>query len=351
MNEDRTTSRRRFLGTAAGATGIALAATAWKPAQAAAAVPDRAPGTRSPTAVERRFRPGVFQLNLGGTNAGLLKAVDGGDAYADVITIQPGGVGFSTKQIANVKYDDFALQLGFGMNKPVYDWISASWKMDYTRKQGSIVTADFNYQAKSERTFRDALIAETGFPALDASSKEPGYITLQFTTEESIDLKASGALTAPVGKQKLWVTSNFRLEIDAIDTTRVSKIDAFSVKQAIVTVEVGEQRFPHKEPGKLEFPNLKLTIGESSLSSWAGWFDDFVLKGNNGDDKEKSGRIAFLSSDLKTELAEIKLLNVGIYRLDPDPEDPTSADKIARFTAELYVERMEFNRPPAPVIT
>jgi hypothetical protein len=54
----------------------------------------------------------------------------------------------------------------------------------------------------------------------------------------------------------------------------------------------------------------------------------------------------FLSSDLKTELAEIKLLSTGIYRLDPDPEDPSSADKIARFTAELYVERMEFNCPP-----
>jgi len=351
MNEERRSSRRRFLGTAASATGVALTAAALTPTRVAAAVPDTGRGTQSPTAVERHFRAGVFQLNLNGANAGILKAVDGGDAYADVVTVQLGGGAFPVKHIAGVKYDDFALRLGFGMNKPVYDWISASWKMNYTRKQGSIITADFNYQAKTERTFRDALITETGFPALDASSKDVGDLTLQFAIEESLDLKASGALTAPVSKQKQWVRSNFKLEIDGIDTTRVSKIDGFSVKQAIVIGEVGSERIGTKEPGKLEFPDLKLTLAQSSLSSWATWFDDFVIKGNSGAANERSGRIAFLSPDLKTELAEIKLFNVGIYRLDPDPEDPSSADKIASFTAEIYVERMEFNCPPAPVIT
>ncbi|MDP9280836.1 MAG: phage tail protein [Chloroflexota bacterium] len=350
MNEERTTSRRRFLGTAAGATGVALAAAAWKPAQAAAAVPDIGQGTQSPTAVERRFRPGVFQLNLGGTSAGFLKAIDGGDAYADVITIQP-STGFPVKQIANVKFDDFAVQLDFGMNKLVYDWIAASWKMNYIRKQGSITSADFNYQAKSERQFRDALITETSFPALDASSKDAGYLTLQFAPEETIDLPASGALSAPASKQKLWITSNFKLQIDGIDATKVSKIDAFSVKQQFIDSPTGENRIGGKEPGKLEFPNLKITLAQSSIATWATWFDDFVIKGNNGADKEKNGRIVFLSPDLQTELGEIKLINVGIFRLDPDADDPSSADKIARFTAEIYVEQMQLNVPPVPVIT
>jgi hypothetical protein len=351
MNEERTTSRRRFLGTAAGATGVALAAAAWKPAQAAAAVPGTGHGTQSPTAVERRFRPGVFALTLSGTSAGFLKAIDGGDAYAEVVTIQQGSGGFPTKQITNVKFDDFAVQLGFGMNNAVYDWISASWKMNYIRKQGSITTADFNYQAKSERQFRDALITETTFPTLDAASKDAGYLTLQFAIEESTDHAASGAFSAPVSKQKAWLTSNFKLEIDGIDATKVSKIDAFSVKQQIIDSAIGDHRIGGREPGKLEFPNLKITIAQSSIATWAAWFDDFVIKGNNGADKEKNGRIVFLSPDLKNELGEIKLIHVGIFRFDPDADDQSSADKIARFTAELYVEQMQLNVPPVPVIT
>ena len=351
MNEERTTSRRRFLGTAAGATGVALAAAAWTPTQAAAAVPDTGQGTQSPTAVERRFRPGVFALTLSGAGAGFLKAIDGGDAHGEVITIPSGSGGFPNKTISNLRYDDFALQLGFGMTKAVYDWIAASWKMNYIRKQGSITTADFNYQAKSERQFRDALITETSFPALDAASKDAGYLTLQFATEETIDLPASGALSAPATKQKLWLTSNFKLQIDGIDATKVSKIEAFSVKQQFVESEVGPGRIGGKEPGKLEFPDLKITLAQSSIATWAAWFDDFVIKGNNGADKEKSGRIVFLSPDLQTELGEIKLINVGIFRLDPDADDPSSADKIARFTAEIYVEQMQLNVPPAPVIT
>jgi len=339
------------LGTAAGATGVALAAAAWKPAQAAAAVPDTGRGTQSPTAVERQFRPGVFALTLEGAGAGILKAIDGGDAYAEVVTIQTGDGGFPLKSIANVKYDDFAVQLGFGMTKAVYDWVSATWLMQHPRRDGSITTADFNYQAKSERSFRDALISEVGFPKLDGSSKEAGYLTVTIAVEETTDHPASGAINAPVTKQKVWLTSNFKLELDGLDTTKVSKIDAFSVKQQIIEFVPGEERIPRKEGGKIEFPDLKITLATSSIATWSAWFDDFVIKGNNGSDNEKNGRIVFLSPDLQTELGEIKLIHVGIFRFDPDADDQSSADKIARFTAELYVEQMQFNVPPAPVVT
>ncbi|MEP6695117.1 MAG: phage tail protein [Chloroflexota bacterium] len=351
MYDQRTTSRRRFLGTAAGATGVALAASAWKPAQAAAAIPDTGRGTQSPLDRRTTFRSGVFQLNLEGINAGILKSEDGGDAYAEVISVRPGGTStFASKSISNFKYDRFDVQLGFGMNKAMYDWISASWKMQTDGKDGSIVTADSSSQALSERKFFDALITETGIPACDGSSKEAAYLTLQFAPEYTQDQKASGAIAASK-QQKAWLSSNFKLEIDGIDTSRVAKVDAFTIKQSIITSEIGDTRLATREPANLEFPNLKITIGQASVSSWATWFDNFVIKGNNSSDYEKSGRLVFLSADLKTELAEIRLFNVGIYRLDPDQEDPSSADKIARFTAELYVERMEFNCPPAPVIT
>ncbi len=350
MNEERTTSRRRFLGTAAGATGVALAAAVWRPAQAAAAIPDTGRGVESPTAVERTFRAGVFQLNLDRVDAGLLKAQDGGDAYAEVINEETGATTFTKKHIGAPKYDDFTIRFGFGMNKAIYDWISASWKMNFTRKDGSIVTAGINSQAVSEREFFNALITETGIPACDASSKEAGYLTLNFAPEYTRDKKASGAVTSST-KQKLWLASNFKLELGTLDTTRINKIDAFTIKQSIVTNDIGGERDFQREPGKIEFPNLKISLATSSIASWQTWFDDFVIRGNTTDANEKSGRLVFLSADHKTELAEIKLFNVGVYRLDPDPEDPSSADQIQRAHVELYVERMELNIPPSPVIT
>ena len=164
MNEERTTSRRRFLGTAAGATGVALAATAWKPTQAAAAVPDTGPGTQSPTAVERRFRPGVFALTLSGAGAGFLKAIDGGDAHGEVITIPSGSGGFPNKTISNLKYDDFALQLGFGMTKAVYDWIAASWKVSDNKQRTRVyrLTAAGRRQLQSERSKWTQLVEAMG---------------------------------------------------------------------------------------------------------------------------------------------------------------------------------------------
>ena len=56
--------------------------------------------------------------------------------------------------------------------------------------------------------------------------------------------------------QKQFLPSNFRLEIDGLDCTKVSKIDSFTVKQPIQTDDIGDKRDYKKEPGKLEFPNL-----------------------------------------------------------------------------------------------
>ena len=70
------------------------------------------------------------------------------------------------------------------------------------------------------------------------------------------------------------------------------------------------------------------------------WFEDFVVKGNNGDANEKSGALLFLAPDLKAELARITLHNLGIFALRRDRQG-AGTDAIQRVTAELYCERME----------
>lgn len=334
-----TSSRRRFLGTAAGATGVALAAAAWRPAQAAAAIPDQGPRVASPIS-GRSYVSGRFALALDGSQVGVLKSVDGGGATADVIEETVGSDRFAHKHLGNVKYEDFSMQFDFGMKKGIYDWIAASWTANYSRQSGSVIAADFQGDVRSERRFFNALITETGIPACDASSKDPGYLSLSFAPERTTDVKASGTLAVGT-KQKLWLPSNFKLEIDGLDCSKVNKIDAFTIKQSVVSDDIGETRDYQKVPGKIEFPNLTITFAEVSAQSWIDWHKDFVINGNNGQEEEKGGRLVFLSPTLQEQLLEIKFFNLGIFKLDSEAGEP-NADAPARMTAELYCERMEF---------
>ena len=201
--------------------------------------------------------------------------------------------------------------------------------------------ADQNFVAVSQREFFQAFITETTIPALDGASKEPAYLTLKFAPEYARTTKAAGKLTGPAkGNQKLWLSSNFRLTIDGLDCTRVSQVDQFTIRQSVAPDEIGEVRHPVRQPTRLEFPNLSITLSEASANTWFDWFDDFVIKGNNDESKEKNGSISILSANLADELLRIDLFNLGIFKIGPDKTE-ANADQIVTVTAHLYCERME----------
>lgn len=301
-------------------------------------------------ASSRSYVSSNYSLTLDGVNTGYVKSVDGGGIFAEVINEPMGADKVVRKHIGQPKYADFTLQVGFSMAKPVYEWIAGAWTGNYQRKNGELVTLDFNLKPVSTRQFYNALLTEVTMPALDGSSKEPAYMTVKFAPEYTRNGKPAGdgksntPAATPKGEQKTWIPANFKLEIDGLDTSKVNKVDAFTVKQTAVQDSVGEARDQQREPAKLEFPNLKVTLSEVSADGWNQWLDDFVVKGNNGQDKEKNGTIYYLATDKQTVLAKVKLFNIGIIRIDPVSEEAGS-DNIRRITAELYVERMEFEVP------
>src|SRR5437867_10091970 len=105
MDKQTTTSRRRFLGTAAGATGVAIGAAVWGSNQAAAAAIPGEPAQRL-MADKRGFVAGKFALELEGIAAGSPDDSDGGLAFAEVVTEKLGTDHVARKHIANVKYED-----------------------------------------------------------------------------------------------------------------------------------------------------------------------------------------------------------------------------------------------------
>jgi hypothetical protein len=129
--------------------------------------------------------------------------------------------------------------------------------------------------------------------------------------------------------------------MSGLDGTRVNHIDAITIGQQVTENPVGEMRDYEKIPASLAIPNVKLTLPEAYAQSWASWLDDFLVKGNNSNDKERDGTIVYLDSNRQTELGRLNLFGCGIVGLAPQKVQANS-EAIRRVQAELYCERMEF---------
>ncbi|MBI2766347.1 MAG: phage tail protein [Chloroflexi bacterium] len=285
-----------------------------------------------------------FQLDLDGLAAGWLQDLDGGLPYGEVVEYQNGGETVVRKHVGGVKYEDFAIQVGPGMSPGFWQWLVDMAGGNAQRKSGEIQAADFNYRTVSTRQFRNALLKEVGFPALDAASKDAAYMAIDFAAEDIVVKPGDGTIAGRAKKQKAFLASNFRLTIDGLEEAckKVNKIDAFVIKQQIISLSEGTDRLRLLEPGKLEIPNLAITLPESAAKPLQDWFDDFVIKGNNRDEQEKRGLLEFLGADLKTVLFSLEFFNLGIFRLDPDHDGD---GLVARLKAEMYCEQVRFSAP------
>jgi hypothetical protein len=290
----------------------------------------------------REFAASNVFLTLDDVKCGPVKAAEGGFVSGDVVT-DAGGSGSGDivkKRIGAVRYEPFVIEVGLSMKAPVYDWVAATWKGEAVRKSGSLAVADFKLEAKRERQFVNALLTETTFPVFDASAKDAGFLQLKFQPELTSEKSAAGKQDGADAKAKQWLRSNFRLQIDGLDCTKVSKIESLTVKRLLKSNELGEGISADFVPGPLAFPDLQITLSEVSAKTWLDWHSDFVINGKNDKASERNGTIQLLAPDAKTELARIKLFGLGIYRIATAPVD-ARGDKINRLTAELYCERME----------
>ena len=340
-------SRRTFLvgAGAAGLAGVALSNAVWAApalAQAAGEAPGAAPNASAAAAAAAGAAglPSVIDLTLDGAASGRLLSTEGGNVTADVITEKLGSDYFQKKHIGQPKYEDFAVQCGTGMSKGFYNWIKASFDGKPEQRNGSVKLLNIKGQGTS-LDFTNALLTEIGFPALDAAAKDAAKMTIKFSPEVTRMKAASGAPQGTVKGQKQWLPSNFRLEIQGLDCTKVSKIDAFTVKQTIVTDQVGDARTPTRHPAKVEIPDLRVELPLSSADTWFQWLDDFVVKGNSGDDQERGGSLTFLAPDNTTPLFVLTFKHLGIFKVAPDKAE-AGAEGVRRVKAELYCEQMVF---------
>ncbi len=285
-----------------------------------------------------------FVLDVNGYSVTYLKSA-GGMAMKAEIANNPGGPdNIVKKHVANIGWEAGNCKVGLGMGSEMYKWIKASFDKGFIAKSGSLTAADANFKAKSRLDFIDAYITEVGMPALDGAAKESCYIDVKWQPTQVKwspgDNKDIRAKIGPI--QKNWLACNFELEFGGLPCKRVSKIDAFVWKQKLVQDQIGTTKEPVWVPASVEVPELKFTISMGDYDDWAKAAYSWFIGGNHEEKHEMNGRIRFLAPNLKDELGDIELIQCGFSKFEQGGAD-AGTEKVANFTATVYVEQMKFN--------
>ncbi len=294
----------------------------------------------------RSYAAAHFALELDGKDSvGLFRSIEGGGVRADVMTYQMGQNYDRWRQLGKPKFEDIKLQVGMAMAGPFYAWIANFFSGTADRKTGAIVAADFYYKERARRDFKEAMIKELTFPKLDATDKNPAYMTVALAVEDIVFKKGDGQkIVQPIGfnKQKLWTAANFNFRIDGFDCCRrVSKIDSFTVKQNIIEHNVGGMRGTIKTPSPIEFPQLTFYLPEADAHP----LHDRAMKRFKGINDGKAGSdlhgaLETYDHDHRT-LCTLEFFGADIVSVTPDRSD-SSSEEIKMSKVEIYTERMSF---------
>ncbi|MCX5746843.1 MAG: phage tail protein [Proteobacteria bacterium] len=300
------------------------------------------------TLQNRSYTSGHFELQIDGhTSSAYLKSIDGGHWKGTPINeaVGPDNVRVNHRGILAV--EPFTMELGLAGAGDILRWIQASWNKKYTRRNGVVRHADFDLKSMYEHEFFEALITETTFPKLDGASKEAAYLKLKIHPERVATYAPqgrqiiSGKITP---KQKMWVPSAFRLNIDGVRGIEyTNQIEAFTIKQDVTTHYVGEDRYPSIEPNKIEFPTISGTIALDKAGDLLKWWEEYTSRKAKTDKAlEKSGSIEFLSTDRKSTKFSIDLYFMNLKSLSIVASTANS-DQIKRVKFELTVHEMKLD--------
>jgi hypothetical protein len=274
----------------------------------------------------------------------VLKDFEGGNVRGEVAAAGPGASGgdLPTKNISALKFEPVVIQTGISMGKSLRDWIAATLAQASPRKSGYVVAGNADCKATAFRYFRDALITEITVPDLDATCKDKAFLTIKFSPEEITYKDGDKSVLAGVvnTRNKQWLCSSFRMRLGDLPCQHVSKIDSFTIRQDVTLETTGDFRVSGREVTKLEIPNLKVTFPAADIEPWAAWFDEFVVKGRNSQDKELSGVIELLDPNGMEVLSTIDLHQVGIFSLSVEKSEVAHTADASRYVAELYAEKM-----------
>lgn len=313
-------------------------------------------------AASTKTRPYIssrFVLELDDAHAGqfmgTLQTIEGGTFKSELLEEKVGSTGAVTKYPGRPKFEDVTVTVGMAMAPRFWEWIEKSFSYDARRADGSLVALDYNNREQWRRRFTGALIREVSFPTLDGAAKEPAYLTVKFSVESikeetSGNNKYPGEQNAPNEweRQRMWLPSMFTFKVDGIskDPSETCKIDSFSVKQEIIENPIGMFLENQKEPGRVDFPSLAVTILQRDAGPWVKWWDELVREGKHETSRQRNGHIWYLSRDdvgsgnlTRKPLLTLDLFGVTILGLGPVKHD-SKQQQLQKVKLDLACERI-----------
>lgn len=302
-----------------------------------------------PDSKPRTYSAAHFALELDGKkDVGMFRSIEGGGVKADVMTYQNGANYERWRQLGKQKYEDLKIQVGMSMSAPFYDWIKNFFTGIPDRKNGAIVAADFYYKERARREFSEALIKELTFPKLQADDKNAAYMNIGISVEDIVFNPGNGAVLPQVkgmAEQKHWKSNNFIFTLDGFADAckRVTKIEAFTIKQNIMEHNVGGRQSPTKVPAGVEFPNLVFYLPEADAGPLIDHFHQRAMqvertKPQHG--ANKTGSLITFDNG-RTQTFELEFFETEILSVTPDKSDATTEEaKLVKI--EMFTERMSF---------
>ncbi len=296
----------------------------------------------------RTYAAAHFALELDGKkDVGLFRSIEGGGVKADVMTYQNGANYDRWRSLGKPKFEDIKVQVGMAMSQPFYAWIEKFFDGIADRKNGAIVAADFYYNERARREFTNAMIKELTFPKLDATDKNAAYMSIALAVEDIVFKKGEGAKLQQnqgMNTQKLWTSCNFRFSLDGFEQAckRVTKIDAFTIKQNVIEYHQGGFRAPTKTPSQIEFPNISFYVPEADAAPFLKRFTERAIKGDvRGHAAQKAGMIQTFDQE-KRPLFTLEFFEADILNVQPDKSD-ASTEEIKQVKIDLFTEKMTFS--------
>jgi hypothetical protein len=284
-------------------------------------------------------------LELEGRLCGWLSFAEGGSATADVATT-PGAGGSRRKSLGPVRYEDIVLFCNPGMSQPFYDWIKTLLAGKPTRKSGAIVYLNSAGAEVSRLDFTNALIIEVGFPWLDTASIDAAAMTVRLVPESTRRHRdrAGRMFTLEADSAPEWRMSDFRLDIDGLTetTSRALQVEGVVAGFGIALDPATPTTESDRRQAGFDVSDLVMTFPSSGAQPIEVWFEDFVIKGNRGDDRKKNGTLHFLAPNKEDIHFKLSFERLGIYRLEPVLVD-TGDRFIHLLQARMFCEGIRFD--------
>jgi phage tail-like protein len=294
----------------------------------------------------RAYAAAHFALELDQKkDVGLFKSIEGGGMKTELIKYQNGAQHPTFFRLGKAKYEDIKCQVGMAMSESFYQWIEAFFTGIPTRKTGAIVAADFYYKERARREFDQAMITEVAFPKLDGNDKGACYMNVTISPESVKYMPGSNQpITSPerARAQKLWAACNFDFRLDGFEDAcrRVTKVDAFTLKQKPIEHHQGMVRDTVKVPGRLEYPNITFYVPEADVQPFVDHHTQYAKLGTVQPDARLGGEIN--TYDNQGQLVfTVEFVGSEIFNITHDKADAGS-EEMKQVKIELCVEGMTF---------